>query len=297
VAVRVGTSGWSYDDWVGPVYPPGLPPERWLPFYADRFPTVEVNSTYYRTPSRATVLGWLAKVRDRSRFEFSVKAPQTLTHEVLVSGAPGEAARLAGEWAAVVPRPLAAAGRLGAVLLQLSPAFRRSPESLARLEEALDALAEFPVAVEPRHRSWVEADGLARDLIALLDARKAAVVAVDGPSFPAVVAGDAPHAFVRFHGRNDDVWFKGRAVEEDPDDPRMNRYDYAYKDADLEPWAERIATLARRKEVVRVYFNNHPEGNGIRDGSRLVAMLGERGAPVDAPSPGNQRSLDLFGGA
>lgn len=292
--LRVGTSGWSYDDWIGKVYPPSLPAAEWLHFVAERFPTVEVNSTFYHTPAPGIVAGWLAKVRDRPGFEFSLKAPQALTQEALASGSPDDAGDLARAWRRAVAEPLHDAGRVGAVLLQLAPAVRWSVETRHRLEAVFDALAGLPLALEPRHGSWLAGGALAREALALLDARDVALVALDGPSFPALVAGDASHAYVRFHGRNADVWFAGRKVEEDPDDPRLNRYDYAYEDDELAPWAERLAALARRREVVRIYFNNHPEGHAFRDAERFERALAEAGAAPERAARGPQRTLDGF---
>jgi len=294
VAILVGTSGWSYEDWVGRVYPAGLPPAERLPFLAERHPTVEVNSTFYRTPPPATVHGWVAKVKDRPGFELSVKAPQTLTQDLLATGAVPDVARYAREWDTAVPEHLAAAGRLGAVLLQLAPNVLANDATLARLEAALDALAHRKVAVEFRNPTWVRDDALDARALALLDGRDAALVALDGPSFPVLLEGGASHAYVRFHGRNADAWFRGRAIEGDAGDPRMNRYDYAYRAEELRPWATRLADLATRKPVVRVYFNNHPYGKAHDAAALLDGLLAEAGSPSVRPPPGPQRRLDAF---
>ncbi len=287
----MGTSGWSYDDWEGAVYPPGLGAPDRLPFVARALSAVEVNSTFYRDPSPATVDGWLRKVKDVAGFEITVKAPQRLTQDALAAAPPAEVGRLTREWRALVPDRLAAQGRLGAVLLQLAPAIRPDSETLARLDAALAALEPHSVAVEPRHSAWLAAeDALALAALAALDARGAALVVVDGPSFPPVEAGHADHAYVRFHGRNADVWLRGRAVEEDEDDPRQNRYDYRYRIEELAPWADRIGRLARTKAQVRAFFNNHPGGGAFVDALALMQLLRERGAPLAEPRSA-QRTL------
>lgn len=282
--IRVGTSGWSYDDWEGHVYPRGVDAGDRLPFYAQRFATVEVDSTYYRDPAPAVVKGWIEKTKGSPGFELSVKVGKPLTHEALVDGSPAEIRRIAEAWRALVADPLADAGRLGAILLQLSPAVLRKGSSLDRLDVALAALAPHRCAVEFRNHTWHTGTGpapapaptLDPDTIALLDAHNAAAVIVDGPPFPPIVAGAAEHAFVRFHGRNAERWHRGGKAER----YYGERYDYRYSDDELDPWAKRLAALAKEKRDVRVYFNNHVQGKAFRNGETFEAMIEREKAPV-----------------
>jgi uncharacterized protein YecE (DUF72 family) len=283
VPVLLGTSGWSYDEWDGVVYPRAVEPGDRLRWYATQFPTVEIDSTYYRDPAPGTVRGWARKVAGSPGFELSAKAPQSLTHEAMVDEPPEECARIAGAWADLVARPLAEAGRLGAVLLQLSPAVVRTREALARLDATLAVLAPLDAAVEFRNRTWHDeaATRLRHDALDLLDARGAAPVVVDGPSFPTLVEGRARHAYVRFHGRNREAWFR-RA--------EGHRYDYEYDAEELRPWVARLGALAAERAVVRAYFNNHVEGHAFHDASSLSRMLDEASVPqAHARSP--QRKL------
>lgn len=285
VPLRVGTSGWSYDDWEGHVFPRTVDASERLAFYAQRFATVEIDSTYYRDPAAPIVTGWIAKTRGARDFEFSVKTSKLLTHEALVDGAGDEIRRIAQAWRLLVADPLADAGRLGAVLLQLSPTVVRKGSSLDRLDVALDALKPHRCAVEFRNQTWHTEDGspsLDADTIALLDAHNAAAVIVDGPPFPPIVAGAADHAFVRFHGRNADRWGKKERYYGD-------RYDYLYSDDELDPWAKRLAALAKAKRDVRVYFNNHVQGKAFRNGETFEAMLERQNAPVAKASSPQQR--------
>ena len=110
--IRLGTSGFSYDDWVGPVYPADLPKRSWLSHYAELFDTVELNVTYYRVPEPKTVMGWVDRTPEG--FLFSVKAHQSLTHE-------REEAGFAAFHDSVAP--LAQAGKLGCVLAQFPHSF------------------------------------------------------------------------------------------------------------------------------------------------------------------------------
>lgn len=284
-AVRVGTSGWSYDDWEGHVYPRAIDASARLSFYAERLPTVEVDSTYYRDPAPAVVKGWVQKTREARRFELSVKASGTLTHELLVDGTVEQVRRAAEAWRALVADPLAEAGRLGAVLLQLSPAVTRHPAARERLATALEALRPHVCAVEFRNRTWHTDDAEPRyhaDTLDLLDRHGAAAVVVDGPPFAPIVAGDAPHAYVRFHGRNFEHWHK-------KDEYYGQRYDYLYARDELDPWARRLAQLAKEKDLVRVYFNNHVQGKGFRNGQEMQDLLEAQGAPVERVESAQRR--------
>lgn len=292
----VGTSGWSYDDWVGPVYPEELRERKgeWLSHHALRFPTVEINSTFYRIPPSATVKGWIRKTARLPRFEFSVKAPQELTHDAMVKGDEAKAREVLARFQEVVLAPLAAAERLGAVLLQLSPHFRGGSEEVGQLGGALDALRGFEAAVEFRHRTWLEGGGLQPETMELLASHAAALCAVDGPSFPPMLRSTAPHAYVRFHGRRSDVWFaKGEARRTEEGLPA--RYDYLYTRQELEPWARVLRENESRFRTIRVYFNNHPGGKAVKNAEEMVGMLGvEREARPSPPQRGAQRSLAEF---
>lgn len=285
--ILVGTSGWSYDDWVGPVYPAALRshPGEWLAHYADGFGTVEINSTFYRIPAKTVVDGWLRKAADLGAFEFSAKAPQDATHETMVRGDADATRAALAPFVETVARPLAAAGRLGAILLQLSPRFVAGEDALAQLDLACEALAPHAVAVEPRHRSWAPQGQVLPELLALLDRRGAALAAVDGPGFPPRIQGAAPHAYVRFHGRRPDAWFEGRHDD--------SRYDYLYDESELAPWSRAVAAVAARKEVVRVYFNNHPGGQAVVNARQFAAMAGV--VPPLRPAKPRQKGLDEFG--
>jgi uncharacterized protein YecE (DUF72 family) len=221
----------------------------WLEYYARTFPTVEVNTTFYRTPPRGLVSGWIEKARRAPGFEFSLKAPQRLTQDLLASGTVVDVSQYAIEWRALVPDRLRDAGCLGAVLLQLAPNVHQNAATAGRLDAALRALDGLPAAVELRHASWlIEDSTLPRDVLELLDAHDAAIVLTDGPGFPDVQAGGASHAYARFHGRNPDLWYGQKPP---PGDPRLNRYDYRYARDELQPWAARLASLSKRARDLR----------------------------------------------
>jgi uncharacterized protein YecE (DUF72 family) len=242
-AVRIGCSGWNYADWRdGVFYPPRLPARDWLPFYAERFDTVEVNSTFYRLPRRDAVARWVEQTPDG--FVFAVKVSRYLTHvkrlRELGSGIERLLERL---------EPLLASAKLGALLWQLPPTFRRDDE---RLAEALGRLPrELRHAFEFRHPSW-----FAEETYALLREHATALVVADRPEVRDFQAHEltADWTFVRFHFGSGGL--RG-----------------GYGAAELEEWAGRLRAWSRTHDVF-AYFNNDWEGLAPRDAVRLKELLG-----------------------
>lgn len=291
----VGCSGWSYDDWVGRFYPVNLAKkkEEWLRYYAQYFNTVEINSTFYRPPNEFIVNGWIKKGQGLKDFEYSVKMPSLITHDALVKQEGSRAGIAATAFEASCIRPLAENNLLGAGLLQLSPFFHNDDASRKALRETLEALDtdKYRYAVEFRHRSWLDdakgkLDPRAAELLASFNV---ANVLVDGPGFPLVRDCTANHAYLRFHGRNYDIWYD----EDKEDDPRHNRYDYLYTEDELKQWSEAISRLKGLMKQVRVYFNNNGKAKGTRNAFQLMTMLGiphrEKEIPIQ-----DQTSLTTF---
>jgi uncharacterized protein YecE (DUF72 family) len=240
--VRVGCSGWNYAHWRnGVFYPPRLAAKDWLAFYAERFDAVELNATFYRLPRLDAVERWVAETpRD---FTFAVKVSRYVTHIRRL--------RETGEHLALLLEridPLVRSPKLGPLLWQLPPTFRRDDDRLAA------ALADFPSvlrhAIELRHESW-----LADDVLELLRAHDVALVIADGPGIRAYQTHDltADFAYVRLHRGT-----RGR---------RGN-----YSQRELEDWAARIRSWSARGDVY-VYFNNDWEGFAPRNASRLRDLL------------------------
>ncbi|MEM0448290.1 MAG: DUF72 domain-containing protein [Methanomassiliicoccales archaeon] len=274
--ILVGCSGWSYEDWLGRFYPWELANKRgeWLRFYAEHFHTVEINSTFYRPPPPPMVRLWIKKAEGLEGFEYSLKMPRLVTHESMVQLDSQTSATQAVSFERMCVKELSAAARMGACLLQLSPYFKKDSRSMAVLDATLEALdtQAYHYAVEFRHRSWLGEEGKEIDpeALDLLKRNKAATVMVDGPGFPVIKATTAEHAYIRFHGRNYDIWFR----EEGEEDHRLNRYDYLYTKEQLWPWVPRIQEAARDHEKVRIYFNNHGRSKAVRNAFDLMDMLG-----------------------
>jgi uncharacterized protein YecE (DUF72 family) len=224
--VRIGCSGWNYDDWKGRLYPEREPRRRWLELYADRFDTVEVNTTFYRLPSREAVAAWVRQTPPG--FTFAVKASRYLTH-VKRLREPGDGIRRFYERI----EPLTEAQRLGPVLWQLPENFHRDD---VRLAAWLHALPDGRHTIEFRHCSW-----FASEVMSALRARHVALTIGDHPKrrFQSDEA-TADWRFVRFHyGR------RGRNGN--------------YSATEIDAWARRIADW-RRTHDVYAYFNNDWRG-------------------------------------
>lgn len=272
--MRVGTSGWSYPTgegkWTGVVYPPGTKSE--LGYYATHlFNTVEINVSFYRLIPPATARGW-ARITPPG-FEFAVKAWQKFTHPKMHAKSAGKAeevtqADLEQFRAGLVP--LAEAGKLGTVLLQFPPSFHASAQNVERLGMLLEALADYPLAVELRHRSWSNRKAETRTL---LEGHRTTWVVIDEPKFRFSVRQEVEPLgemlYLRFHGRNAAKWWKHDRAEE--------RYDYLYTEAELRPFADRIRGILGGGPLRRafIFFNNHARGQAVQNAQMMIKMLAE----------------------
>jgi uncharacterized protein YecE (DUF72 family) len=238
--IRIGCSGWNYDHWRnGVFYPPRLPPSRWLEFYAERFDTVEVNSTFYRLPRRDAVSRWVEQ--SPHGFLFAVKASRYLTHLKRLTDLEEGLRRFYERI-----EPLVRSPKLGPVLWQLPGNFRRDDE---RLAQAIEALPAGRHCFEFRHESW-----FVEDVYELLRARGVALVIGDTPTRPFQAHElTADWTFIRFHHGT-----RGRYSN--------------YSESELEEWAARIADWASRVDVY-VYFNNDRNGYAPRNALLLKRLL------------------------
>lgn len=236
--IRIGTSGWSYGHWRGPFYPPDLHPERWLPFYAERLPTVEINHSFYRLPERRTLAAWAEQVPPD--FMFAVKASRYITHMKKLR----DPARSTRE---LFRRVTALGDHLGPILFQLPP---RWGFNAARLEGFLRVLSrDFRYAFEFRDPTWINPQ--ACDLLAGHDAAFC-IYDLDGYLSPRNVTTD--FAYVRLHG---------------PDGPYRGSYDTQV----LAGWAGAFSTWATRGREVYCYFDNDQRGYAAGNAARLARML------------------------
>ena len=259
--IFIGTSGYSFRDWVGPFYPPGTRSGDFLGFYARHFGAVEVNSTYYGIPKPEVLARMAEKTPDD--FRFMVKLHQTMTHEHSLEPA------LVREFLGAV-EPLKRAGKFDGLLAQFPWGFRRTPQNRRFLASLRDQLAEDPLFVEFRHDSW-----LTPELVPSLREHRIGYCAVDEPRLeglvPPVSLLTSEDAYVRFHGRNSANWW-GRGGGD--------RYDYDYRKEELEEWVGKIRELAERARRIYLFFNNCHAGQAARSAKLMQELLRQHRLPV-----------------
>ncbi|MGH7742320.1 MAG: DUF72 domain-containing protein [Candidatus Eiseniibacteriota bacterium] len=257
--VLVGTSGYSFPDWVGPFYPSGTRSGEFLSFYARHFGVVEVNSTYYRIPQPRML--WQMEQKTPDGFRFVVKLHQSMTHEGSL-----DPASFRDFLAALTP--LKDAGKYDGLLAQFPWAFRFSPRSLDHLRALRERLPGEPLFVEFRHASWTEPSVPAR-----LREQHLGFCAVDEPDLPglmpAVTHVTAEDAYVRLHGRNAQNWWARPIAGQSQGD----RYDYDYSPAELGEWVKKVAELATQARRTYVFFNNCHAGQAARNAALMKELL------------------------
>lgn len=251
----IGTSGFQYDDWVGPYYPEGLPKENWLAYYAQEFHTLEINFTYYRMPTARGLAGMARKVPER--FLFAVKATQEMTHA-------REREPMVFEQFKEALKPLHDEKKLGPVLAQFPSSFHDTAESRDYLKFLGAQLADLNVVVEFRNKEWVS-DETIETTSALLRENELSFCCVDEPFFPRVAQVTGPIAYVRFHGRNYKKWWKHEQAWE--------RYDYTYPVEELQEWAPKIEQMDAMAENTFIFSNNHYRAQGIDTARQLKLLL------------------------
>jgi len=260
--LRVGTSGYSYAEWVNAgFYPPGTRSGQMLPVYAQTFPITELNFTWYQMPKAAAI----ERLRQQAPpgFRFAAKLTRTLTHEINPGEWRGQASRYRDGMA-----PLTQARQLTAVLLQFPPSFSRAPKNRHYLAALLDELDGLPLAVEFRHASWA-----ADRVFAELERRRTTLVTVDEPDLPGLfpqldVVTNPDLFYIRFHGRNARGWRSGNM---------QMQFDYDYSDTELQEWtAKVVAPMSRRSASGVIFFNNHVRAQAPKNARRLVSQLIEK---------------------
>ena len=257
MGIRIGTSGFSYDDWRGPFYPPDLPRTKMLGWYARVFDTVEINASFYRIPTPATFSRMVAQTPDG--FEFAVKTHQSLTHTPRVDGSLVQLFRDA-------VRPLAESGRLACLLVQYPWSFAPSDENWRRVGQLPELFPDAALIVEFRRSEWDHPQTYQR--LAELGLGFCCVDAPRGSGLmPPRVARTGSIGYLRLHGRNSEKWWDHRHAWE--------RYQYRYDAGEMDELAH-LATslLASGDGATYAYFNNHYVGNATHNARELAERLG-----------------------
>jgi uncharacterized protein YecE (DUF72 family) len=251
--LRIGTSGYSFADWVGPFYPRGTEKGKMLDYYRGFFSTVEVNSTYYRIMHPRVSWNMVNKVPED--FDFMVKLHSSMTHSRDATS---------GQWDdySSMLQPFTDSGKLSGLLAQFPYSFKPSESAVRYIEELNERTGDIPLAVEFRYDEWYDGGILQR-----LSEEGMALVSVDLPRLPhlppPVPVGGSPFGYVRMHGRNAARWWEGGPL----------RYDYTYSDQELAAWFPAIDRLGEGSGTVFVMFNNCHFGQAVRDAIRLKELF------------------------
>ncbi|MGO8734393.1 MAG: DUF72 domain-containing protein [Terriglobia bacterium] len=266
-AILVGPAGWSYTDWEGIVYPHHKPRGfHEAAYLAQFFDTIEINTSFYSPPRAEVVRAWAARIAFNPNFKFSAKLWKRFTHE---RNANLKDERMFKEGLA----PLVSEGRLGALLLQFPWSFRNTLENHEYLSGLIMQFMEYPLVLEVRHSSWNKPE-----VFEWLAGLGVGFCNIDQPVIGQSIApsarATAPVGYVRLHGRNYEHWFTS---SEHPEE----RYNYLYSQAELEPWAARIQSIAQHTEVTFVITNNHFQGKAIANALQLIRLI--RNQPVRVP--------------
>src|SRR5271169_2108677 len=278
--IRVGTAGWSYKDWDGIFYPPGMQRKKQHPLeiLARCFDVVEINTSFYGHIKPEIARLWVRRVNEvNPQFMFTAKLHRSFTHSPLAVMEPTSAAtirpndadeKLAREGL----ESLAAEGKLGALLIQFPVSFKNTSLNREYLEQLLRQFIEYPRVVEVRHESWDQPETIAEFM-----RHDVGFCNIDQPqlgrSLEPTEHVTSAVGYVRLHGRNYEQWFDSES--------RDDRYNYLYKPAELEKWKEKVEVIANRAESTYVIANNHFQAKAAVNALELRHML--EGKKVRAP--------------
>jgi uncharacterized protein YecE (DUF72 family) len=292
--IRIGTAGWSYKDWEGIFYHPGMSSGMSrrklhpLEYLARFFDTTEINTSFYGPLKPELAKLWCRKVSAVNKnFLFTAKLYRAFTHSPIAVMEPTSAATI---------RPtdedesrtregldaIASEGRLGALLIQFPVSFKNTSLNREYLDRLLRQFIEYPRVVEVRHSSWNDAETLAA-----FAQKNVGFCNIDQPLLGRSLAPTehvtAAIGYVRLHGRNYENWFADQASADggSDSDNRNDRYNYLYNERELAGWKERIMSVAERAQSTYVITNNHFESKAGVNALELKAMIS--GKRVQAP--------------
>lgn len=243
-SILLGTSGWSYNEWVGPFYT--KMDKSKLRAYTKVFKTVEIDSTFYRYPSKGTVMGWTKYSPEG--FIYTAKMPGLITHDKKLNLEEGIERDL--EKFIDLMEPLILGGKLGCILIQLPPKCHFNPAGLEDFFRILPANVKF--AVEFRDKTWVR-----DETWSILRKYKVAYTIVDEPLLPPETHLTSDIAYFRWHGHGERPW-----------------YNYLYTPQELEPWIPKLKETAKKAEKIYGYFNNHYHGYAVENCLQVIEMVG-----------------------
>lgn len=255
--IKIGTSGYSYDDWRIHFYPSQISKNQMLNFYSKYFNTVEINSSYYHIPSSNTFERIVIKTP--ANFEFIVKVNQETTHR-----------RKENEQAITKLKeslkPMIESGKLKGLLAQFPYSFKNNERSRKYLYQTKKMIGDIPMFVEFRNYTWLN-----EHLHMFLKENNIGYVNVDEPALKGLLPKQdivtTDKAYIRFHGRNEKDWWDGQG---------STRYDYEYNENELKEWLTNISNILRKTYKTYIFFNNHPNGQAIRNAQQMIDILNDQ---------------------
>ncbi len=255
--IYIGTCGYSYKDWVGPVYPEGTRSANMLEHYSSRFDFVEINSSFYHMPG-LQLFESIVK-RTPNRFKTAVKLFQGFTH----TDAPDM--KLADNFLYSI-QPLIESGRLVCLLAQFPYSFHYTDRNLDRLKQLRQWFSGLQVNVEFRNNEWVR-----KDVVELLKKEDLGFVCVDEPKVRGLVGKvlvtTSQVSYLRMHGRNSAKWYGEEGLE---------RYNYLYGRNELMEWLPGIMEFEKSSAITVIAFNNHPKGQAVENAGMIADILSQR---------------------
>jgi uncharacterized protein YecE (DUF72 family) len=251
--VLIGTSGWGYDEWVGPFYPKNLKKKEYLAYYSEIFSTNEINTTFYNIPSNRVVSNWVKNTP--KDFLFSVKLPRTITHDYKLNL--DECSETLYSFFDSIT-PIHESGKLLAILIQLPPSFSR----LLHFKAFKEFIENWPsvfsdhkcnTVIEFRHLSWMK-----EEVFSYLKGNNLTYCIVIEPKLPPRMdITTSEFAYIRFHGYGKEIWF-----------------DYLFSKDEIIRWALKLRDVVNTTERVGIYFNNHFSGYAVKNALMLMEELG-----------------------
>ena len=265
--IKVGTSGFSFPDWKGTVYPEGIREKEMLPFYEKElgFKALEVNFTYYTLPSQKSLAGMAQKTSEN--FEFVIKSFKGMTHETWDKETHTRIDRQETfkkfKYGLV---PLMDEKKLACVLAQFPYGFFLNRENLSYLQEFKEEMGDIPLVVEFRNKSWLK-----EETFQLLEKKEIGFCVVDEPKLPQLMPyhprATSEIGYFRFHGRNPN-WFNV---------PVKVRYDYFYREEELKEFVPGIKNISKRTAKTLIFFNNCYSGSAAKNAAQMAKLLNADG--------------------
>lgn len=253
--MKIGTSGYSYEDWKDIFYPSDMQSKDFLGHYCRFFNITEINSTYYRIPNPRMFIALLRKVPEE--FQFAVKLSQEFTHQ-----------REQME-ESIKPfrggiQPLIGNDRLTVLLAQFPYSFKPNENNYQHLARLRETFPDIPIQVEFRNKYWIT-----ENTFDFLREHDLGYVCVDMPRLPKLVPptvqATTDLGYVRFHGRSTKHWWNAP-------EPYM-RYDYLYTNEVLQEWVPKIKQLRKQTDQVLLFFNNHYQAQSAKNAVSMAQLL------------------------